>query len=41
MNVGIQQIAPFLTACVTTGGIIFQIGKHSENLEKHLATVSV
>ena len=33
MNIGIQQIVPFLTACVTTGGIIFQIGKQSERLE--------
>tara|TARA_B100001123_G_C15329622_1_gene1030788 strand:+ start:232 stop:489 length:258 start_codon:yes stop_codon:yes gene_type:complete len=32
MNIGIQQIVPFLTACVTTGGIIFQIGKQSEKL---------
>ena len=28
-----QQIAPILAACMTTGGVIFQIGKHAEKLE--------
>ena len=32
MGINFQRFAPFLTACVTTGGIIFQIGKHSEKL---------
>ena len=32
MSINFQKIVPFLTACVTTGGIIFQIGKQSEKL---------
>lgn len=28
-----QQIAPLIGACITTGGLIFQIGKQSERLE--------
>ncbi len=33
MSVNFQQIAPIIAACVSTGGIIFQIGKQSERLE--------
>ena len=33
MNMNFQQIAPILAACMTTGGVIFQIGKHAEKLE--------
>ena len=33
MNVNFQQLAPILAACMTTGGVIFQIGKHAEKLE--------
>ena len=33
MSVNFQQLAPILAACMTTGGVIFQIGKHSEILE--------
>jgi hypothetical protein len=33
MSVNFQQLAPILAACVTTGGVIFQIGKHAEKLE--------
>ena len=33
MSVNFQQLAPILAACMTTGGVIFQIGKHSEKLE--------
>ena len=33
MSVNFQQLAPILAACVTTGGIVFQIGKQSERLE--------
>ena len=33
MSVNFQQLAPILAACVTTGGIVFQIGKHAEKLE--------
>jgi len=31
--VNFQHLAPILAACVTTGGIVFQIGKQSERLE--------
>ena len=31
--VNFQHVAPILAACVTTGGIVFQIGKQSERLE--------
>lgn len=33
MSVNFQHIAPIIAACVTTGGIVFQIGKQSERLE--------
>jgi hypothetical protein len=33
MSVNFQQLAPIIAACVTTGGIVFQIGKQSERLE--------
>ena len=33
MSVNFHQLAPILAACMTTGGVIFQIGKHSEKLE--------
>ena len=33
MSVNFQQLAPILAACMTTGGVIFQIGKHEEKLE--------
>ncbi len=33
MSVNFQHLAPIIAACVTTGGIIFQIGKQSERLE--------
>ena len=33
MSVNFQQLAPILAACVTTGGIVFQIGKHAEKLD--------
>ena len=33
MSVNFHQLAPILVACMTTGGIIFQIGKHTEKLE--------
>ena len=33
MSVNFQQLAPILAACVTTGGVIFQIGKQAEKLE--------
>ena len=32
-QVNFQHLAPILAACVTTGGIVFQIGKQSERLE--------
>ena len=32
MSVNFQQIAPIIAACVTSGGIVFQIGKQSEKL---------
>jgi hypothetical protein len=31
--INFQQIAPIIAACATSGGIIFQIGKHSEKLD--------
>jgi len=31
--INFQHLAPILATCVTTGGIVFQIGKHSEKLE--------
>lgn len=33
MSVNFQQLAPIIAACVTTGGIVFQIGKQSERLD--------
>jgi hypothetical protein len=33
MSINFQQIAPILAACMTTGGVIFQIGKHAEKLD--------
>ena len=33
MNIKLQSMAPVLGMFITTGGIIFQIGKHSERLE--------
>ena len=33
MSVNFQQLAPILAACMTTGAVIFQIGKHAEKLE--------
>ena len=33
MSVNFQQVAPILAACMTTGGVIFQIGKHAEKLD--------
>ena len=33
MSLNFQQLAPILAACMTTGGVIFQIGKQSEKLE--------
>ena len=33
MSINFQQLAPILAACMTTGGVIFQIGKHAEKLE--------
>lgn len=33
MIVNFQQVAPIIAACMTTGGLIFQIGKHSEKLD--------
>tara|TARA_B100001094_G_scaffold325480_1_gene379894 strand:+ start:15293 stop:15550 length:258 start_codon:yes stop_codon:yes gene_type:complete len=31
--VNFQNVAPILAACVTTGGIVFQIGKQSERMD--------
>ena len=33
MSINFQQLAPILAACMTTGGVIFQIGKHAEKLD--------
>ena len=33
MSVNFQQIAPIIAACMTSGGLIFQIGKHAEKLD--------
>tara|TARA_B100000214_G_C23962272_1_gene625881 strand:- start:980 stop:1234 length:255 start_codon:yes stop_codon:yes gene_type:complete len=33
MSVNFQHLAPILAACMTTGGVVFQIGKHAEKLE--------
>lgn len=33
MSVNFQQLAPILAACMTTGGLIFQMGKHAEKLD--------
>lgn len=33
MSVNFQHLAPIIAACVTTGGIVFQIGKQSERLD--------
>ena len=33
MIINFQQVAPIIAACMTTGGLIFQIGKHAEKLD--------
>ena len=33
MSVNFQHIAPIIAACMTTGGLVFQIGKHAEKLD--------
>mgnify|MGYP001170686835 FL=1 len=33
MSINFQHLAPIIAASVSTGGIIFQIGKQSERLE--------
>ena len=33
MSINFMKVSPILAACVTTGGIIFQIGRHSERLD--------
>ena len=33
MSVNFQQVAPIIAACMTTGCLIFQIGKHAEKLD--------
>jgi hypothetical protein len=33
MSINFQQMAPIIAACMTTGGVIFQIGKHAEKLD--------
>ena len=33
MSVNFQHVAPIIAACMTTGGVIFQIGKHAEKLD--------
>ena len=33
MSINFQQMAPILAACMTTGGVIFQIGKQAERLD--------
>ena len=33
MSINFQKIAPIIAACMTTGGLIFQIGKHAEKLD--------
>ena len=33
MSINFQQIAPIMAACMTTSGVIFQIGKHAEKLD--------
>lgn len=33
MSISFQHLAPIIAASVSTGGIIFQIGKQSERLE--------
>ena len=33
MSVNFQQMAPILAACMTTGGVIFHIGKQAERLD--------
>jgi hypothetical protein len=33
MSINFQKIGPVIAACVTTGGMIFQMGKQSEKLD--------
>lgn len=33
MSVNFQTLAPIIGACMTTGGLIFQVGKQSEKLD--------
>ena len=33
MSVNFQKIGPIIAACVTTGGMVFQMGKQSEKLD--------
>lgn len=33
MSVNFQHLAPIIAACMTTGGLVFQIGKHAEKLD--------
>ena len=33
MSVNFTQLAPIIGACMTTGGLIFQVGKQSEKLD--------
>jgi len=33
MSVNFTQLAPIIGACMTTGGLIFQVGKQSERLD--------
>ena len=32
MSINFRKVVPILTACVTTGSIVFQIGKQSEKI---------
>lgn len=33
MSVNFMKVSPIIAACMTTGGVIFQIGKQSERLD--------
>ena len=33
MSVNFQHVAPIIAACITTGSVVFQIGKHAEKLD--------
>tara|TARA_Y100000996_G_scaffold390033_1_gene350909 strand:- start:1207 stop:1461 length:255 start_codon:yes stop_codon:yes gene_type:complete len=33
MSINFQHIAPIIAACVTTGGLVFQVGKQSERMD--------